>query len=248
MADAARTSGKLLMVGMVRRFGETTRALKQYIADGRLGRLYYARAGYVRRWGNPGGWFASRDKSGGGPVIDLGVHVIDLVRYLAGGPRALSVSASVFSRLGAQPGVRGVDKYRSVDSSEANDVEDGAVALIRFAEGLTLAVEVSWVQHTKAEKTYLEVCGERGGAQLDPELEIHSRSGDYLIDTRPLIEPAYSATAISFGAQAAHFVDCVRNGAPCLSPAEDGVELMRIIDAIYESARLGREVRLDEAR
>jgi len=111
MAAVSENTGRLLMIGMCRRFGEKVLALRRFVEQGDLGHVYYARAGYTRRWGNPGGWFSVSERSGGGPVIDLGVHVIDLVRYLLGGPRAVSVSASVFGGVVLPEDVRGVRKY-----------------------------------------------------------------------------------------------------------------------------------------
>lgn len=245
MLTAAREADRLLMIGMCRRFSEKATALKAMVERGDLGTIYYAKTACVRRWGNPGGWFANKALSGGGPVIDLGVHMIDLVRYLAGGQPALTVSASTFDRLGMRPEVRGVTKYRSVGYSDYSDVEDGATALIRFAGGLTLAAEVSWVQNIKENRLSLELYGDRAGAQLDPEFEIYGNSGPYLTDTRPVIDPELNRSRPNIGAQNAHFIDCIRSGGPCLSPAEDGLEMMRIIDAIYESARLGREVAVE---
>jgi len=173
MAAVSENTGRLLMIGMCRRFGEKVLALRRFVEQGDLGHVYYARAGYTRRWGNPGGWFSVSERSGGGPVIDLGVHVIDLVRYLLGGPRAVSVSASVFGGVVLPEDVRGVRKYASVDYNSYSNVEDGAVALIRFDTDLVLVLEVSWNQHKKRDSTYLELYGDRGGAQLEPSLELY---------------------------------------------------------------------------
>jgi len=177
MAAVSENTGRLLMIGMCRRFGEKVLALRRFVEQGDLGHVYYARAGYTRRWGNPGGWFSVSERSGGGPVIDLGVHVIDLVRYLLGGPRAVSVSASVFGGVVLPEDVRGVRKYASVDYNSYSNVEDGAVALIRFDTDLVLVLEVSWNQHKKRDSTYLELYGDRGGAQLEPSLELYLPEG-----------------------------------------------------------------------
>ena len=91
MRDAAKRSGKLLMIGFVRRFGNDCAVVQDFINEGYFGDLYYAKATYLRRNGCPGGWFGDKSRSGGGPLIDLGVHVIDLVRYLMGNPKPVSV-------------------------------------------------------------------------------------------------------------------------------------------------------------
>ncbi|MBR6777352.1 MAG: Gfo/Idh/MocA family oxidoreductase, partial [Clostridia bacterium] len=86
MQEAAEKADKLLMIGFVRRFGNDAAVLKDFIDAGDFGEIYYAKANYTRRNGCPGGWFGEKARSGGGPLIDLGVHVIDLVRYLLGNP------------------------------------------------------------------------------------------------------------------------------------------------------------------
>lgn len=242
MVDAAKDANKLLMVGFVRRFGENTIALKNFIDNGDLGEIYYAKTGCLRRWGNPGGWFSDKKRSGGGPVIDLGVHVIDLVRYLIGKPKAISVTASTFNKLGMKPNVKGIGKYYSADYSDYNDVEDCATALIKFDNGVTLFFETSWVQNIKNDSLYLELYGNKAGAQMEPELELYENKGDYLNNSKPLMGAEGSSFSHNFDEEIKHFIDCVANGTTCLNPAEDGVELMKILDAIYKSAETGHEV------
>ena len=245
MAEVAEKSGKLLMMGLSRRFSAKTIALKQFIDAGALGKVYYAKTGYIRRWGNPGGWFSIKERSGGGPVIDLGVHMIDLVWFLTGKPKVVSVSASTFNYLGMKPDIKGLSKYCSANYSDEHDVEDGAAAIIRFAGGLTLLLETSWVQHIKEDSLYLELYGDKAGAKLEPEIELYESRQNYLVNVRPVIEESFNDFQHMFDEEIEHFIHCITDNIPCLSPAHDGVELMKIIDAIYESARLGHEVMVD---
>ena len=243
MVETAKKTGKLLMVGFVRRFGENTRLLKKSVENEELGTIYYAKTGVIRRWGNPGGWFADKKCSGGGPVIDLGVHVIDLVRYLTGKPNPISVMASTFNRLGMKSEMKGITKYCSADHSDYNDVEDAATALIKFNNGLTLFFETSWVLHTsKKEEIYLNLYGDKAGAQMEPEIEYYEEKNHYFTDVKPVIDPAASSFEHNFNEEIEHFLDCVQNNRECLNPAEDGLVLMKILDAIYESAKTGHEV------
>ncbi|NMA84566.1 MAG: Gfo/Idh/MocA family oxidoreductase [Epulopiscium sp.] len=242
MVQVAKESGKLLMVGFVRRFGENTKILKEAIEQEQLGDVYYAKTGCIRRWGNPGGWFSDFERSGGGPVIDLGVHMIDLVRYLNGKPKAISVTASTFNKLGMKPEMKGIGKYYSADYSTHNDVEDGATALIKFDNGLTLFFETSWVMHVKQDELYLQLYGDKAGAQMEPTIEFYGEQNNYFTSTTPLVDPNTYGFESNFNREIAHFIDCLVNDTPCLNPAEDGLELMKILDAIYESAKTGREV------
>lgn len=242
MEKVSRETGKLLMVGFVRRFGENTKILKESVENGELGKVYYAKAGYIRRWGNPGGWFSDKKRSGGGPVIDLGVHMIDLIRYLNGKPKAVSVFASTFHHLGMNPGVKGIQKYYSADYEEFNDVEDGATTIIKFENGLTLFFETSWVLYAKEDQLYLNLYGDKAGVQMEPEIAFYEERNQYLAETKPAVDPASYSFMHNFYQEIEHFVDCITNGTACMNPVEDGVELMKILDAIYESSRTGHEV------
>ena len=242
MVDTAQRAGKLLMVGFVRRFEENVKNLKSAIEAGEFGKIYYAKAGYMRKWGNPGGWFSDKKKSGGGPVIDLGVHVIDLIRYINGKPKAVSVSASTFDRIGMKPNIKGISKYRSQDYNDYNDVEDAAVALIKFDNGMTLSFETSWVMYSKGPNSYLNIYGDKAGASMDPVLEFYQEKDNYFIDVKPSIDAGRNMLDQSFYDEISHFVDCIANNTPCINTGEDGVEIMKILDAIYESSKSGHEV------
>lgn len=242
MVDTAKIMERLLMVGFVRRFESNVKYLKDYIEKGNLGKVYYAKAGYMRKWGNPGGWFSDKKKSGGGPVIDLGVHVIDLIRYINGKPKAVSVSASTFNYVGMKPNIKGLNKYCSQDYDEFNDVEDAATALIKFDNGMTLSFETSWVMHSKGSNNYLNIYGEKAGASMEPTLEFYEEKDDYFIDVKPSIEQRKDVFQQSFNEEIKHFIDCIANNTPCINTGEDGVEIMKILDAIYESSKSGHEV------
>jgi len=245
MEKAAKESGKLLMIGFVRRFGKNTRIMQDFISNGTLGDIYYAKTSCVRRCGNPGGWFSDKKRSGGGPLIDLGVHMIDLARYLLGKPKAVAVSGATFSKIGTRNNVKMIDRYRPVDVDDYCDVEDMAVAMIRFDNGAVLNVETSFSQHIKEEKLTLELYGSKGGAVIEPEMEIFTENFDYLVDVKPVFAEDYDPFDANFKAETAHFIDCIENGTKCLNPVEDGVELMRILDAIYLSAETGREIMIE---
>lgn len=243
MQKAAKESGKLLMIGFVRRFGNDCAMLKDLIADEQFGDLYWAKATYLRRNGNPGGWFGDKSRSGGGPLIDLGVHVIDLTRYLMGNHKPVSVYGATFQKLFNRKDIKGGVGYRSVSASDNDicDVEDAVTALIRFDNGSVIQVEASFSLNIEKDKGEIELFGTKAGAKLDPELRVFSSMNGYMNNVS-----FHDSTALSFNGlfdnEINHFVDCVRTGAPCRNPAEDGVMLMRILDGIYESAYTGHEV------
>jgi predicted dehydrogenase len=242
MEKAAKESGKLLMIGFVRRFGNDARILKDFINHGMLGDIYYSKASYLRRAGSPGGWFGDKSRSGGGPLIDLGVHVIDLVRYLMDKPKAVSITGATFNKLGDRRNIKGTKGYRaSDDKEEVFDVEDLALGMVKFDNGSVLTVETSFSLNVKQNSANIELFGTKSGVKIDPSLEFYSEMNDYLVNFTPAHDTALNFTGL-FENEIAHFVDCVANGTQCISPAEDGVEIMKILDAIYESARTGKEV------
>jgi len=245
MVEAAKRNNKLLMIGFVRRHGNDTTILKTFIDNGDFGEIYYAKANYLRRNGNPGGWFGDKSRSGGGPLIDLGVHVIDHVRYACGNPKPVSVYGATFHKLGNRPHIIAKKSYRSLTEGDVIcDVEDLAAAMIRFDNGLVLSVEASFSLNIKEPVGKIELFGTKAGACISPELEIFTEQNNYLTNIS-----FDSPTALSFDGlfdnEINHFVDCIVNGSKCIAPAEDGVVIMKILDAIYKSAEEGKEVTID---
>ena len=245
MEKAAKESGKLLMIGFVRRFGNDCAVLKDFIDSGSFGEIYYAKAQYLRRKGCPGGWFGDKSRSGGGPLIDLGVHVIDLCRYLMGGPQPVSVYGATFNKLGDRRHIKDARGYSStvVSKDDIFDVEDMATALIRFDNGAVLSVEASFSLNIEKDVGNIELFGTKAGCKLDPELTIFTDMNDYLANVKLSQSTALSFDGL-FDNEINHFVECIETGKPCRNPAQDGVTLMKILDGIYESARTGHEVLL----
>lgn len=243
MKEAADRNGKLLMIGFVRRFGNDCAILKDFIDNGYFGDLYYAKATYLRRNGNPGGWFGDKSRSGGGPLIDLGVHVIDLVRYLMGNPKPVSVYGMTAQKLFDRRELKDKKAYQSISAGADDicDVEDLATAMIRFDNGAVLSVETAFSLNLKKDTGDIELFGTKAGAKLSPELEIYTETNGYLSNLTLEKETALSFNGL-FQNEINHFVDCIVNGTPCKAPAEDGIALMRILDAVYESAKTGHEV------
>jgi len=125
--QAALRSGAVVQVGFVRRFSGNVQTLKRFVDAGDLGEIHYARASNLRRAGHPGGWYGARDRSGGGPLIDIGSHVLDLCWYLMGRPTPVTVSGNTYHRLGERSGL-GPQRYRATEAASDSSVEDLANA------------------------------------------------------------------------------------------------------------------------
>ena len=245
MKAAAEANGKLLMIGFVLRFSNETKITKDFIDQGYLGDIYYSKAQYVRRHGNPGGWFGNKTLSGGGPIIDLGVHVIDQTRYLMGNPKPVSVYAVAGNTLGNRPYLKnGVDwQPKDAKPTDICDVEDFATALIRYDNGACTLLETAYDINGK-DLAGKMLFGTKGGIDLSDGVKIFGEYNDFLADIR-IETKNYVGQGNHFDLEMAHFIDCIVNGTTCKATAEDGIVVMKILDAIYESARTGHEVILD---
>lgn len=217
-----------------------------FIENDKVGDIYYAKATYLRRNGNPGGWFGDKSRSGGGPLIDLGVHVIDLTRFLMGNPKPVSVYGATFHKLGNRPGVKSSVGYVSASRGNKDicDVEDMATALIRYDNGAVLSVEASFSLNIKNDSGKIELFGTKGGVKLDPEFEMYTDVNNYLANVTLNMTTALSFDGL-FENEINYFVDAVVNDVDVSSIARDGKTLMQILDAIYLSAKEQREVLID---
>ncbi|WP_239618557.1 Gfo/Idh/MocA family protein [Cohnella mopanensis] len=241
-----RSTGKLLQVGVVRRYDDNVQMIREFAANGEFGELYYAKASMIRRHGNPGGWFADVERSGGGPLIDIGVHVIDLCWYLMGRPKAVTVSANTYKKLGNRSNVQYLSHYKAADyDATKNTVEDMANAIIRFENGASLMVDVSYSLHAKQDEGYVKLYGDKGGFEIDPAIAIVTEKHNTILNIQPQTDSlAGFQFESAFRNEINHFVECIVNGATPISPVEDGVEMMKILCAVYESAAKGEEIRL----
>lgn len=234
VVDKARTSGVTFMMGMNQRFNRDTQILKAAISAGTIGDMYHAKAYWLRRNGTPrvGSWFSRKELSGGGPMIDLGVHLLDVCLYLMDNFEPVGVTAATYAELAPQlPEVK--------EAGAAHNVEDFATALIRMRNGATVQLEASWMLHqAERNRQDVELYGSRAGATLYP-VRVH-RAGP---DGYEHIELASSDTLpFPHCSRYQHFADVLQGKAEQLVSWEQSLTVQRILDGIYTSAREGREV------
>jgi predicted dehydrogenase len=248
--DAAAKANRVLGVVFNRRGRHDVQIVKREVERGTFGRVYHARAFWMRRSGIPGlgTWFTSKELAGGGPLIDLGIHVLDMAMWILGNPKPLRVSAATYAELGP----RGRGQWQGgrfpFNPGQPYEVEDFATAMIRFEDGFTLQLDAAWAAYTgHGDEFGLSLLGSDGGA------EIHAK--DYAqIDTLRLygqIDDVPTVTEPKLLERHGHgevlrlFVDSILTGAPMSPSGEEGLERVRLIEAIYQSAALGREVAVD---
>ena len=245
MKEAAEKAGKLLMVMRNNRFADASAYMKKYIEAGRMGEIYAGRCAWQRRRGIPGkgGWFTTKAQSGGGPLIDLGVHMIDLAVWLMGNPTPVAVSGNTFCKFASN------DVSDSVNSNFGDkkaggtfDVEDLAMGMIRFDNGAVLQIEFSWASNVKEEHRFVELRGTKAGMLwLDGNtLEIYSEDDGQLTNTKM----AGNLRDDGHVRNLRHFYDVLDGKCePCFKP-QQGVDMIKILSAVYESARTGHEIQL----
>ena len=237
MDEAARKSGKLLMVGLNNRFTELSQFAKNYIDEGHLGEIYHTRCGWRRRecYVPLGSWFCDKEISGGGPLIDLGVHYIDLTLYLSGYPAPKTATASTYNKFIPI-------SYRE-DGNPYYTVEDMATGFLRFDNGMSMEFEFSWGSHIEREVFFYELIGSTGGMKFENDkLTIFAMQDNSMVDITPRV---YNTSGWGNN-EAKHFVDCIKECKnETLAPAKDAVKIMKIIEATYLSAERGREVEID---
>ncbi len=246
MAAAAKSSGRVLMTMRNNRFTPAARFLRKYIDAGHFGEIYTGRCGWLRRRGIPGkgGWFTTKSLSGGGPLIDLGVHMIDVAMWLMGNPKPVTVSGATYCKFA------NTETADSIHSSFGEqkvggtfDVEDLATGFIRFENGATLQVECSWASNIEQESPFFELRGTKAGSSYrGGELKVFTEMEGTLCDLIPRLGTKQEMSG--HGRHLHHFVDVLRGRAERINTPEQGIEMIRILAAMYESAARGAEVRL----
>ncbi len=249
MVQAARKANRVLQVVFNHHERGDVQTLKRYIDEGRLGHIYYVKGYWMRRRGIPGAnsWFVSKEKAGGGPLIDLGVHILDIGLFLLNEPEIITVSASTYNELGKR-GV-GADPNAGKSGSESGfEVEDLATAFLRLSTGATLLLEASWATHSNAQDDYgIVLYGSEGGA----EIRVQNYSTQNTLRVYTDIAGTQAEIAFKNPQSGFHeavirdFIASIKSGNWSLYDGSDGLRRARVIDACYASAQQGREVILN---
>lgn len=239
MLAAARRAGKRLMINFSYRFSAQSRALKGQVDAGLFGDFYFGRSVWHRRRGLPGfgGWFGTKALAGGGPLIDLGVHRLDLALWLMGYPKPVWVMGSTYDPIARELAEKSGKRF---------DVEDLAAALIRFDNGATLVLEASWAANIgEAELMETRLLGTRAGLlqhnldegyRFDAHVFTEQNGAQFDLHLHPPTGDAPSAMH--------DFAAAILDERPHPASGEEGLIVMEILDAIYASARSGEPVRI----
>jgi predicted dehydrogenase len=249
VVERAERVGRLVSVGMNQRFRPDSQRIASLTQSGGLGNVYHAKAFWHRRAGIPklGSWFGSRALAGGGAVYDIGVHLLDLALFVLNRFEPRTVSAQVYSSFGAR-GVGEGGWGLSEREHPSFDVDDAATALLRYEDGLTISLDVSWARHQpEPDEMNVLLHGTAAGAGCYPGQLYRSPSTTDASAETP-ITSGLPETPLTYPHQSRfhNFIGAILGTETlCVSPAQ-ALAVQRVLGAIYESSRLGREVMLSK--
>ena len=239
---ARDASGKVLQMGMVRRQYPESQLIHKYINEGKLGEIYQINIKLIRRRGIPGlgGWFTTKAMSGGGALIDIAVHFLDLAMWSANLWNPTRVSAKTYSKFGSPMKSY---HYNSMWAGPPNydgtfDVDDYVAGMARFGKNATMSFQVAWACNAKEEQT-MEILGTKGGVKSgEGELILRTEMDEQIVD----IKPIFNAQSDAFATELTKFVAAINGEGEIPATGEQGVIVMQLLDAIYKSSELDQEV------
>jgi len=225
MAEAAKQAKRKLMVGMNHRFRPDTMILRSFVSENELGKVFYSKGGWLRSRTTDNSWTTQKEKSGGGVLMDLGIVMIDMACWMLGYPDVRRVSATHFH-------------------NKMRDVEDTSLVNIGMKNGAIVNIEVSWSMVVPDDLYYFHVYGTEGSASLNP-LRLHKQMHGNIVNVAPAkMDPPQHLFKRSYENELKHFLGAVRDIHPVISTADEAVQRMRIVDAIYKSVKSGKDVLL----
>ena len=226
MVKAAKKADRTLMCAVQHRFRADAQLLRKFVEKGDLGDVFLAKAGWLREkaeWDSDE-WRRMKRESGGGVVLDLGFHMLDLALWVLGQPKVESVTASVHR-------------------NRKGEVEDSATAFFRLAGGATLTLELTWGLLMEKDFAFLNLFGSGGAALLNP-FRVHKGMHGTLVNVTPALETPKNQYRQSMEAQVAHFADALRSGKKPTGSGDEILAVMELMDAVYKSAEIGKEVKV----
>ena len=241
MEKAVKENDITFFLAVPSRFGYANMYLREMYDRGELGDVYYSKTTNIRRRGTPLGWFTDKKTSGGGPVIDIGIHRIDAAWYLMGTPKPTRVSANVYNNIGDYQ-TKGVSRWHGTPCPDNKfDCEDSGAGVIHFENGATMLFEASWAINAP-EKSETLICGTKAGATIEP-LVIYGERNEYLSTDSVTVNSANDKVKLEIE----HFADCVLKGIKETKyPIDQAVDMQRMLQAIYDSAESGKEIVIGE--
>ncbi len=247
MQRVAKETDRILSIGVVNRFGTAVNHIKKLIEDGELGEVYHAYASFRAHRSIPGigGDFTTKAVSGGGALIDWGVHYIDLIMYCCGEPKPINASGEVFCKLGVD--MKNYVTHRNMWARETSnldgvyDVDDSVTGIVR-TEGPVISMNGAWAQNIGVSETYIDFIGTKSGIRL-------AYGGNfvlYTIKNGMLMECEPSFKTDDFQLKELHsFIDSVISRKPNQASIDNCILTSKIMQAIYDSSAAHKEIEIE---
>ena len=246
MVDAAVRTGKKLTIGYQNRFRPDSMHLAKACQNGDLGDIYFAKAHAVRRRAVPTwGVFLNEEEQGGGPLIDIGTHALDLTLWLMDNYKPKYVVGNAYYELAKKENA--ANAWGSWDPAKVT-VEDSAFGFVTMENGATIFLESSWALNTLDEgEAMTTLCGTEGGADMKQGLRLNGEKYSRLYDEKVITDSAGVAFYDGAGeneaiVEAKHFIDCIVGDTEPIVKPEQALVVTQILEAIYESAKTGQPV------
>jgi predicted dehydrogenase len=223
ISETAIKSKQKLMVGMNNRFRPDMMMLKSIIEAGEIGNIFYAKAGWIKKLSSVNPWLTQKDKAGGGVFLDLGLVTLDTLLWALNFPQIRRVNAVTYNH-------------------STKSVEDSCITFFETQNNATLILEVSWSFQTVADSYYCDIFGTKGSSNLNP-LRINKLiSGNVVSVTPTKLETQQNILKKSYENELKHFVGAAKGLHPIISTADEAVHRMKVVEAVYKSAKLKKEV------
>lgn len=247
MEKVSYETGRILSIGVCNRYANSVNHIKKLIADGELGEVYHVYASFRAHRSIPGlgGDFTTKACSGGGALIDWGVHYIDLILYCLGDPKVLTASGEAFCKLGKDmknyvyAGMWAEDTKNT--ETGTYDVDDSVVGLVR-TDGAVVSFNGAWAQNIGESETYIDFMGDKGGIRLQycGNFRFWSTINGMLTETTPTYK-----TNDMHRCEVLDFVECVAKGERNRNDIKFAVGTSKILQAIYDSSEAHAEVKIE---
>ncbi len=246
IVQTAKKMKRTLQIGMVYRQRPAVQTAREYVQKGLLGEIYHMRTVLIRRRGIPGlgGWFTTKKLSGGGPMIDLGVHWFDAAMYVSGLWKPTAVSAQTYAKFGSP-----LNEYVYVGMwagppklDGTFDVEDYSTGFIRFGKNATMVFDIAWAANTE-DCAYIDILGKKGGVRLFDSTKpfvFYTEYNGKIAD----ITPKFNEQVNMFALQAQSFIKACQGKAEPFATGEQGLTVMKLLDAVYKSSEMHKEVEI----
>ncbi|MBP1994916.1 Gfo/Idh/MocA family protein [Paenibacillus eucommiae] len=242
MQKVQHKTGLVLNIGVCNRFNTGVNLIKKMITNGELGELYHVYVSFRSQRSIPGlgGTFTTKSIAGGGVLIDWGVHFLDIVMYCSGDPLPKTVTGQVYSKLGLDmPNYSYLNMWAGPPNySGTYDVDDFVTAMIR-TEGPTITLNGAWAQNIGVDEMYIDFLGDKAGIRLQygKDFKVYGAKDGVLLETTP----SYKSVD-KFQNEINGFIDCIRTGEKLPSHIDSVILSSRIIQGIYDSSDLNKEI------